>query len=100
MCWSGEASAVMALIGITGSCLEARKSFTYPSELGGGSEWQEEGLSGKHNLRASTLAYFSLMELLQAFNYTTLGTFDPDNALYALLDEAAMRQKNPLTDTL
>ena len=85
MCWSGEASTVMALVGITGSCLEARKSFTYPSELGGGSEWEVEGLSGKHNLRASTLAYFSLMELLQAFNYTTLGSIDPYNALYALL---------------
>jgi len=43
MCWSGEASTVMALIGLTGSALEARKSFTYPSELGGGSEWKVEG---------------------------------------------------------
>jgi hypothetical protein len=85
MCWSGEASAVMALIGMAGASLEARKSFTYPSELGGGTEWKIEGLSGKHNLRALTLAYFSLMEILQAFNYTTLGFDDPDNALYALL---------------
>ncbi|NOQ16448.1 MAG: hypothetical protein GQ581_05270 [Methyloprofundus sp.] len=85
MCWSGEASTVMALIGLTGAGLEARKSLTYVSELGGGSEWKVEGFSGKHNLRAMTLAYFSLMELLQAFNYTTLGTVDPNNALYAFL---------------
>ncbi len=85
MCWSGEASTVMSLIGLTGAYLEARKSYKTPSELGGGSEWTIEGFSGKHYLRALTLAYFSLMELLQAFNYTTLDIPGPMNAFYAFL---------------
>lgn len=56
MCWSGEASAVLATIGLGTAAYSAKKKM-HPSL------WV-------------TLAYFSLMELLQAFTYTVIDRCD------------------------
>jgi Family of unknown function (DUF5765) len=74
MCWSGEASAVMAVIGFTGALLEYRKM-----------KKNKEGYTDKYCLRGTVLFYFSLMELLQAFNYAVLDTPGDLNSLFALL---------------
>jgi hypothetical protein len=84
MCWSGEASFVMATIGFAGAALELNKA-RRASAIGSGSNWQVEGWTGKYVLRALTLAYFSLMELLQAFNYMVLYNPGPLNSLCAFL---------------
>jgi len=52
MCWSGEASAVLATIGISTACYLAIKK--------------------EHRALYISLGYFSLMELLQAFTYTVI----------------------------
>lgn len=52
MCWSGEASAVLATIGLTTAAYSAYKKVPAPLWI--------------------TLAYFSLMELLQAFTYAVI----------------------------
>ena len=52
MCWSGETSAVLAMIGIGTAIYSAQKKM--------------------HPTLWLTLGYFSLMELLQAFTYTVI----------------------------
>jgi hypothetical protein len=76
MCWSGEASTVLATIGFTGAYLEYRKHLN---------KNLQEGFLDKYFLRGMTLFYFSLMEALQALNYTVLDLPGPMNSLYSLL---------------
>lgn len=52
MCWSGEASAVLAVTGIASTVYFYRK--------------------GESGVLCAALAYFSLMELLQAYTYTVI----------------------------
>jgi hypothetical protein len=84
MCWSGEASFVMATIGLVGAAYEVKKT-RRTSPNGTGSNWKVDGWTGKYSLRALTLAYFSLMELLQGFNYMVLSHPGPLNSLCAFL---------------
>ena len=84
MCWSGEASAVMATAGFVGAAFEYRKAII-KNVTTGKSEVEVDGYLSRHRLRAFTLFYFSLMELLQAWNYIYLGTPGPMNALGAFL---------------
>jgi hypothetical protein len=66
MCWSGQASATLATVGILSTCYAAYKK--EPPVL-----WM-------------TLGYFSLMELLQAFTYTVINRCDiPSNQIATLL---------------
>lgn len=53
MCWSGEASALIATAGLGTTAYLAKK--------------------GEHKVLWVTLGYFSLMELLQAFTYPEIG---------------------------
>lgn len=66
MCWSGEASAVLALTGFAGTAYAAYRKEPFPLWI--------------------ALGYFSLMELLQAFTY---GVIDqcalPDNQIATML---------------
>jgi len=55
MCWSGPASAGMASLGFGGAIF---------------ARWRNEGW-----MRWGTLAYFSTMELLQAFTYSVIGVY-------------------------
>lgn len=84
MCWSGEASAVMATVGFVGAAFEYQKAIK-KDPLTGTSEVEGDGYLSKHRLRAITLFYFSLMELLQAWNYIYLNEPGPMNALGAFL---------------
>lgn len=74
MCWSGQASASLALLGYTGAYFEYRKMRKH-----------QEGWGDKHGLRAITTVYFSLMETLQAVNYTVLDTPGFLSSLFSLL---------------
>lgn len=84
MCWSGEASAVLATVGFVGAAFEFQKAIK-KDPLTGTSEIDVDGYLSKHRLRAFTLFYFSLMELLQAWNYIYLDEPGPMNALGAFL---------------
>ncbi len=69
MCWSGEASAVLASVGVCSTIYVAKQG--EPKEL-----WLP-------------LGYFSLMELLQAFTYIVIDRCDlPLNALLTFLGMA------------
>ena len=66
MCWSGEASTVLASIGIAGTAYAAYKK--EPISL-----WL-------------CLGYFSLMEMLQAYTYQVIGNCsDPSNQIATML---------------
>lgn len=66
MCWSGEASAVLAAVGIGSTIYAARK--------------------GEDRRLWMPLGYFSLMELLQAFTYTVIDDCaNPANQIATLL---------------
>lgn len=66
MCWSGEASAVLATAGITTTVYLAKKGT--PRDL-----WMP-------------LGYFTLMEMLQAFTYIWINACDqPPNQIFTLL---------------
>jgi hypothetical protein len=66
MCWSGEASAVLATVGLVGTAYAAYK---------------KEPL-----VLCIALGYFSLMELLQAFTYTVINECElPSNQIATLL---------------
>ena len=66
MCWSGEASAVLAVTGFTSTAY-----FYY---------------KGESKVLCGALAYFSLMELLQAYTYTVIDEcFNPGNQVATLL---------------
>lgn len=66
MCWSGEASAVLATIGLAGTAYTA---------------WKKES-----PLLWMPLGYFSLMELLQAYTYSVIGQCAlPENQVATLL---------------
>lgn len=66
MCWSGEASAVLAMTGFTSTVYFYRK--------------------GESPTLCAALAYFSLMELLQAYTYTVIDQcFNPNNQIATLL---------------
>ena len=66
MCWSGEASTVLATIGIATTALAARK--------------------GEPPVLWITLGYFSLMELLQAYTYTVIDDCsNPGNQIATIL---------------
>lgn len=80
MCWSGEASLVLATLGFSGAGFEFYKEVKANKLLS-----KEEWYLNKHLLRGVTLAYFSLMELLQGVNYAYLDVPGPMNALCALL---------------
>ena len=84
MCWSGEASAVMASIGFVGAAFEYRKAVVR-DPITEKTEVEVDSYLSVHLLRAFTLFYFSLMELLQAWNYIYLDTPGPMNALGAFL---------------
>ena len=84
LCWSGEASAVMATIGFIGATFEYRKAIK-KDIVTGRSEIEVDNYLSKHALRAFTLFYFSLMELLQAWNYIYLDSPGPLNSLGAFL---------------
>jgi len=65
MCWSGEASGVLAAIGIGTAIYTARKKM--------------------HPCLWLTLGYFSLMELLQAFTYSVINHCElPSNQILTL----------------
>ena len=74
MCWSGQASTVLAVFGYTCSFFEFKKMVHY-----------RERLSDTHGLRGIGIFYFSLMETLQATNYIYLHTPGKMNSLLALL---------------
>ena len=74
MCWSGQASTVLAVFGYTCSFFEFKKM----AHL-------REHLSDTHGLRGIGIFYFSLMETLQATNYLYLHTQGKINSLLALL---------------
>ncbi len=66
MCWSGEASAVLATVGFCGTAYAAYKK--------------------ESPLLWGALLYFSLMELLQAFTYTVIDQCSrPSNQIATLL---------------
>lgn len=66
MCWSGEASAVLAATGFTSTAYFYRK--------------------GESPVLCAALAYFSLMELLQAYTYSVIDQcLDPRNQVATLL---------------
>ncbi len=66
MCWSGEASGVLAAIGIGTALYSAKKKM--------------------HPILWVTLGYFSLMELLQAFTYGVIDRCElPSNQIMTLL---------------
>jgi hypothetical protein len=74
MCWSGQASTVLAVFGYSCSFFEFKKMIRY-----------KETLSDTHGLRAIATFYLSLMETLQATNYLYLHTPGKINSLLALL---------------
>lgn len=74
MCWSGQASTIIATLGFTGSMLEFRKMVKH-----------KQGFRDTYGLRGITILYFTLMEILQAVNYYTLYTPGQLNSLFALL---------------
>ncbi len=74
MCWSGEASAVLTSFGFAGAYFEFRKM-----------RRANEVITDTHGLRGICIFYFSLMELLQAVNYTVLDTPGYLNALFSKL---------------
>ncbi len=66
MCWSGEASAVLAVAGIASTVYFYRK--------------------GESGVLCAALMYFSLMELLQAYTYTVIDQcLDPRNQIATFL---------------
>ncbi len=66
MCWSGEASAVLAATGFISTAYFYRK--------------------GESNALCGALAYFALMELLQAYTYTVIDQcFNPRNQIATFL---------------
>lgn len=66
MCWSGEASAVLATAGLAGTIYAA---------------WKKEPIA-----LWVCLGYFSLMEMLQAYTYSVIGQCsDPSNQIATLL---------------
>ncbi|MFK5950292.1 MAG: DUF5765 domain-containing protein [Methylococcales bacterium] len=66
MCWSGEASAALAATGLISTAYFYAK--------------------GESKVLCATLAYFSLMELLQAYTYTVIDEcFNPKNQVATLL---------------
>ena len=66
MCWSGEASAVLAVAGIASTVYFYRK--------------------GESGVLCAALMYFSLMELLQAYTYTVIDQCqDPRNQIATFL---------------
>jgi Family of unknown function (DUF5765) len=66
MCWSGEASAVLAVTGFTSTAFFYRK--------------------GESPALCAALAYFSLMELLQAYTYSVIDQcMNPNNQIATLL---------------
>ena len=66
MCWSGEASAVLAVSGFAGTVYFYRK--------------------GESKVLCAALGYFSLMELLQAYTYTVVDQcYNPANQIATLL---------------
>lgn len=74
MCWSGQASATLAILGYTGAYLEYRKMRKHQQQ------WND-----KYGLRAVGTFYLSLMETLQAVNYTALDGPGFLNSLCSLL---------------
>lgn len=74
MCWSGEASASLAILGFSGAFFEYRKMKKH-----------QQGYLDKYGLRCVGIFYLSLMETLQAVNYTVLYTPGFFNSLCALL---------------
>lgn len=77
MCWSGQASALLASFGYTCSFFEFKKMVHL-----------REKLSDTHGLRGIAIFYFSLMETLQATNYLYLYTPGKINSLLAFLGYA------------
>ena len=66
MCWSGEASAVLAVTGFASTAYFYKK--------------------GESKVLCAALAYFSLMELLQAYTYTVIDEcFNPNNQIATFL---------------
>ncbi|AEG00597.1 DUF5765 domain-containing protein [Methylomonas methanica] len=66
MCWSGEASAVLAVTGFASTVYFYRQ--------------------GESKVLCMALAYFSLMELLQAYTYTVIDEcFNPNNQIATFL---------------
>ena len=84
MCWSGEASAAITFVGFTVAAFEYRKAIvkdpvTHQSQI------DTEGYLSANRLRAIGLIYFSLMELLQAWNYLYIYEPGTMNALGSAL---------------
>ena len=84
MCWSGEASTILATIGFVGAALEYKKAIAKDPTTSL-SEVDTDGYLSRHRLRALTLGYFTLMELLQAVNYIYLDDPGPMNAMGSFL---------------
>ena len=74
MCWSGQASAALAVFGYTGAYLEYKKRCKYHQK------WNDT-----YTLRAASIFYFSLMETLQAVNYTVIDAPGLLNSFCSLL---------------
>lgn len=74
MCWSGQASACLAICGFTGSYFEYRKM-----------KKKQQVWNDTYGLRAVGIFYFSLMETLQSVNYLALDTPGSFNSICALL---------------
>ena len=74
MCWSGEASACLAVLGYTSSYFEYRKK-----------KKLQQCWNDVYGLRAMGIFYFSLMETLQAVNYMVLDIPGFFNSLFSFL---------------
>lgn len=74
MCWSAEASVSIALIGYAVTYSEYRKMRKHQQP------WSEQ-----YGLRGIATFYLSLMETLQAVNYTVIDTAGFWNSFYSLL---------------
>ena len=83
MCWSAEASLTITAVGFTGAVVEYIKAVK--KDASGQSQFDREGYLSKSMIRAFTLFYFSLMELLQTFNYFYLSELGPYNSLLSFL---------------
>lgn len=63
MCWSGEASASLAVLGFTAAAFEFKKMKTF-----------KQTLNDKYAFRGIFIFYIAMIELLQALTYASIGS--------------------------
>lgn len=82
MCWNWQASTIMAAVGFAGAIYQFKRANT---TVNGATQWQAEGFICAQNIRALTLIYFALMEVLQAVSYNYIDSSSTANGLLALI---------------